>query len=152
MSKLKSFYVEKFGHDYNRIENSLWYLSELSICGALEIENYISDRNNDFSHVQELAGILEKYKLQDTDTAVTSSHFPYLSLRRAVRKNSDKDIRHYSELALEMGLLKSELRDVPVNSKRLEDLCSLLCDFSREFFDERHQYSYYRRLAAQFYN
>ena len=45
-----------------------------------------------------------------------------------------------SELALEMKLLRSELEDIPVNSKRLEELRSLLCDLSREFFNEQHNY------------
>src|SRR3989338_4107524 len=146
MSKLKDFYVEKIGHDYDRIENSLWYLSELSLHGAIEIDNYVLGRNHDFSHVQELAGILEKYQLKDTDNALTEPHFPYLPLWRAVRKNSDKDIRWMSELALEMRLLRSELGDVPANSKRLEELRSLLCDFSREFSNEQHQYYYPNRL------
>jgi len=140
MSELKDFYVEKIGHDYNRIENSLWYLSELTLHGATEVDNYILGRNHNFSHVQELAVILRKYQLKDTDTALTGPHFPYLPLWRAIRKNSDKDIRRMSELALEMKLLRSELEDIPVNSKRLEELRSLLCDLSREFFNEQHNY------------
>jgi len=148
MSELKDFYVEKIGHDYDRIENSLWYLSELSLHGAIEIDNYLLERNRDFSHVQELAGILEKYQLKDTDTVLTEPHFPYLPLWRAVRKNADKDIRWMSELALEMMLLRSELGDVPANSKRLEELRSLLCDFSRYFSSEQHQYNPPNLLVA----
>jgi len=148
MSELKGFYVEKICHDYDRVENSLWYLSELSLHGAIEIDNHLLGRNHDFSHVQELAGILEKYQLKDTDTALTELHFPYLPLWKAVRKNSDKDIRWMSELALEMRLLRSELKDVPTNSKRLEELSSLLCDLSREFSNEQYQYNYPNRLVA----
>ena len=148
MSELRDFYVEKIGHNYDRIENSLWYLSELALRGAIEVDNYLIGRNHDFSHVQEFAGILEKYQLQDTDTVLTEPHFPYLPLWRAVRKNSDKEIRHYSELALEMRLLRYELKDVPANSKRLEELRSLLCNFSREFSNEQHQYNYPHRLVA----
>ena len=74
--------------------------------------------------------------MKDTDTALTEPNFPYLPLWRAVRRNSDKDIRWMSELALEMRLLRSELGDVPANSKKLEELHSLLCDFSREFSNE----------------
>jgi len=148
MSELKDFYVEKIGHDYDRIENSLWYLSELALHGAIEIDNYLLGRNHDFSHVRELAGILEKYQLKDTDTFLTEPYFPYSPLWKAVRKNSDKDIRSISEFALEMRLLRSELENVPANSKRLKELCSLFCDFSREFSNEQHQYNYPYRLVA----
>jgi len=136
MGELKDFCVKKINHDYDRIENSLWYLSKLFLWGAIEIDNYLLGRNYDFNHVRELAGILEKYQLKDTDTALTEPNFPYLPLWRAVRRNSDKDIRWMSELALEMRLLRSELGDVPANSKKLEELHSLLCDFSREFSNE----------------
>jgi len=148
MSKLKDFYVGKMGLEYARIENSLWYLSKLALHGAMEISNCLLGRNHDFSHVQELAGILEKYQLKDTDTCLTEPNFPYLPLWRAIKKNSDKEIKYSSELALEMRLLKSELKDVPANSKRLDELHSLLLDFSREFSNEQDQYDYPNRLVA----
>ncbi len=148
MSELKDFNVKKIGHDYDRIENSLWYLSELTLRGAIEIDNYLLGRNHDFDHVQELTGILQKYQLKDTDTILTEPHFPYLPLWRAVRKNSDKNISRIPDLALEMRLLRSELEDVPVSSKRLEELRSLLCDFSREFSYEQQQYNHLYQLVA----
>ena len=147
MRKLKD-YVEKIGHDYSRIENSLWYLSELARLGAIEIDNYLRGRNHDFSHVKELAEILGKYQLKDTDTALTKPFFPCSPFSRAIRKNSDKDIKQYSELALEMRLLRFELGNVPANSKRLEELRSLLCDFSKELINEQDQYDYLCRLVA----
>jgi len=147
MSKLKDFYVEKMGHDYNRIENSPWYLSQLALRGAIEVDNHLLGRSQNFSHVQELVGILEKYQLKDTDTALTEPIFPYLPILRVIRKSSDKNLRWMSELALEMRLLRSELGDIPDNSKRLEELRSLLCDFSKEFFNEQYQ-SCFNRLVA----
>ena len=148
MGELKDFYVKEMGDDYGRIENSLWYLSELSVRGAVEIDNYILGRNHNFEHVQELTSILEKYPLKDSDTALTAPHFPYLPVTRAVQKDSDKKIKYFSELALEIKLLRSELEDVPTNSKKLEEFRSLLCDFSREFSNERHRYGYQdRRLG-----
>ena len=71
MTELKDFYVEKIGHDSARIENSLWYLSELALRGAIEIDDYLLGRTHDFGHVQELAEILGKYQLRDTDTVLT---------------------------------------------------------------------------------
>lgn len=147
MSELKDFDVG-IGHEYDRIENSLWYLHELSLHGAIEIDNHLLGRNHDFNHVQELTEILGKYQLKDTDTVLTEPDFPYLPLWRAVRKNSDKDFSLISELALEMRLLRSELEDVPTNYKRLEELSSLLSDFSTELSSEQQQYNYPKRLVG----
>lgn len=148
MSELRDFYVEKMRYSPERLDNSLWYLSELASRGAIEIDNYLLGRNHDFSHVQEWAEILGNYQLKDTDTALTEPNFPYLPFWRAVRKNSEKDIKQYSELALEIRLLKSELGDVPANSKILEELRSLMVDFSREFSNEQYRYDSPHRLVA----
>src|SRR3989338_4231329 len=144
MTELKDFYVGKIGQDSDEIKKTPRYLSLLALDGAIEIDNYLLKRNHDFGQVQELAGILEKYQLKDIDTALTEPNFPYLTLWRAVIKNSDKNIRHISELALEMRLLRSELEVVPANSKRLEELRSLLCNFSRECSKEQEQYQHPR--------
>jgi len=102
MSELKDFYVKEMGYDYGRIENSLWYLSELSVRGAVEIDNYILGRNHNFEHVQELTSILEKYPLKDSDTALTAPHFPYLPVTRAVQKDSDTQHDAYAQIDLGM--------------------------------------------------
>lgn len=145
MSKLKELYVGKIGHDYERIRTESWYLSQLALEGALEIDSYLQGKNNNFSHAQELTDILEKYKLKDNDTCFTEPYFPYLPLWRTMRKSSDKDLRTYSELALEIKLFVSELKCIP-NSNNLEEVSSVLCDLSREFLSEFCGYS--RRLAA----
>ena len=147
MSELKKFYVKEVGHEYDRIESSSWYLAELALHGAIEIDNHILGRNHDFCHIQELAEILGKYQLKDTDTALTEPNFPYLPFWRAFRKNSEKDIRWLSELALEMRLLRPELNDIS-NSKRLEELRNLLCSLSSELSNWQWQNNYPLRLAA----
>lgn len=147
MSELKDFYTGKMGHDYSGIENSCWYLSELALNGALEVDNYVLGRGEGFAHVQELTEILGKYQLKDTDTSLTEPNFPYMPLWRAVRKNSDKEIRWMSELALEMRLLRSELEEIPT-SKKLEELRDVLNDFSREFLRERCEQDRSYRLVA----
>lgn len=146
MSKLKDFYVKKQGCEYDRIETSLRYLSQLAGYGAREVNDYLLGKNQSFEHVQELAGILEKYQLKDTDTILTLSQFPYPYIWDAVRKKSDKELRWISELALEMRLLRYELNDIPNNSQKLKELCSLLCDISNDFLNERYEYRHY--LAA----
>ena len=129
-------------------ETSCGYLSKLALSAAIEVDNYLLGRNHDFSSVHELAGILGKYQLQDTDTALTEPHFPYLPLWRAVRENSVKNIRYNSELALEMRLLRLELEDIPTNTQKSKELRSLLCDISREFSYEQNRYNAGCRLVA----
>ncbi len=129
-------------NDCNRMESSLGYLSLLALDGAIEIDNYLLGRNSDFSHVHEFAEILEKYQLKDTDTALSEPYFPYLSLWRSMRKNSDKMVQFHSELALEMRLLRSELENIPANPQKLKELRSLLCDLSREFSYEQNNADY----------
>ena len=148
MSELRDFYVDKIGHEPQKLEVSSWYLSELSLHAALEIDNYLIGRNRDFSHTRELTQILGMYRLYDTDTALTVSSFPYLPLWRVVKQNSEKEIKQYSELALEMKLLQSELHDVPTNSPQLPTLRSFLVDLSREFSRAQDKYELSRRMVA----
>jgi hypothetical protein len=143
MSELRNFHVEEMGQKYDRIENSLWYLSELALRGATEIDNYLIERDNDFSHVQELAEILRKYELKNTDTFFTAPRFPYTSFWKVIKKDSNKEIRTLPELALEMKLLRSELETVPKNSERLKEIISFLCDCSQEFSNEWYHPCHY---------
>ena len=138
----KDFYVTKIGHDYNRIKNSVWYLSELSITSAIELDNYIIGRNKNFEHLAELSTIFEEYKLKDTDNALTEPLFPFMPLMRAIEKISQKKIKYYSELALNFNLLNLELKNVPRNFNMLGELRSFLCDFSRELSLEKYNLGY----------
>lgn len=140
MSELRDFY-ETMGYDYEQIRNSPLYLTRLTLEAATELDNYLLNRNYDFSHVQEFAGILKEYQLKDSDSALTGPNFPYLPLWRIFRENSEKEIRQMSELALEMRLFRYELEDVQFNFKRLKKLRSLLCSLSREFSIEEQRYN-----------
>lgn len=145
MSELKEFYVKKMGHDYTRIENASWYLAELSLRAAVDIDNHLTKKASDFSNVQELAEILKKYQLKDTDGPLAMFCFPYLPFWRAVKKGSEKELRWVSELALEMRLLRYEIDDIPINYEMLEELRSLLCNLSKEFsVDQCYQDHPYR--------
>jgi hypothetical protein len=174
MSDLQDLYVKSVGHQFERIENKSWYLSELAIRSAIEVDNYLLGRNRDFSHLQELSGILAKYQLRDSDTSLTEPDFPYLPFWEALRSNSPKTIHWISELALEMRLFRSELEDslayvqgnnivarirgeeslfgegesaIPVQRKNLEDLRYLLCELSKEFANERYKLDHARVLV-----
>lgn len=138
MSELRDFY-QKLGHDVNYLESSPNYLLELALAGATEIDNNILGRNNDFSHVQELAGILRKYKLNDKDDLWTTftSPFSYFALSTAINKGTDKRLINFPELALEMRLLTLDLESIPSNPKRLEELREFLLDLSQEFLSEQ---------------
>src|SRR3989344_4333493 len=146
MSRLKDFYVNEMKHDYNRIQNSVWYLSELSLRSAIEIDNYIIGKDKNFEETKELAEIFEKYKLKDTDNVLTEPIFPFSSLIKSMIKSSQKEIGNYSELALNINLLNLELKNVPTNFNMLKELRSFLCDFSRELSNERTNNCFKYRL------
>src|SRR3989344_1774685 len=147
MNELRDRY-SALGFDPSILEHDLWYLSRLSQDVAIEVEMHRLGKNDDFSNTRELLGILEKYQLKDTDTFLTAPHFPYLALWDALRKNSEKELRYIYELALEMRLLRNELKDIP-NPKKLEQTRTVLVDLSKEFFRYYcNEKSPLRRLVA----
>ncbi len=147
MNGLKDSYIAH-GLDPSILEHDTWYLSRLSQDAAIEVEMYRLGKNDDFSNTRELLRILEKYQLKDTDTFRTSPHFPYLALWDALRKKSEKELRHISDLALEMRLLRNELEDIN-NPKKIEQNRAILVDLSREFFRHYHiEKAPLRRLVA----
>src|SRR3972149_6763740 len=95
------------GHSYERIQNQSWYISHLALNCAIEIDLFLTGQQEDFSNIEELSSILEKYQLSDVDTFLTQPHFSYTPLWRACRKTGQKELRWLSELALEMRLLRS---------------------------------------------
>ena len=97
---------------------------------AVEIDDCILGRTNDFNSVQKLIKILETSQLKDNDLSFYGSNFPYIPLWKAMNNNSDKEINLISGLALEMRLLRYELESM--NVKNLKGLRSFLVDFSRE--------------------
>lgn len=142
MSSLKDFYINEMGHNYDRIENTSWYISQLSNLSAIEIDNYLIGTKENFENLEELTKIFDKYKLKDTDTALTESYFPFIPLLKSITKNFQKKFELYSELALNINLLNLELKNIPSNTLVLEDLREFLCDFSRELSNERHSNIY----------
>lgn len=148
MSEAKDFYVKKMGHEYDRIENASWYLADIASRGAVEISNHLIRQENNFSHVGELTEILTKYQPKDGDTFVTAPRFPYLAVWEAVRKDSDKEVRRISDLALEMRLLAAELGDIPQNPENSEKLMHVLVDLSREFLSDQQKKICRYRLVA----
>ena len=142
MRKLKDFYVELTGHEYDKIKNKSWYLSELALDSAIEVDNYKLGRSNDLSNFQELIEILKEYQLTDSHNALTEPSFPYMPLFKFLRKGSDKDIRKYPEVALEMRLFRYKLEEVLADPKKddekLKETVSLLCELNREFANESH--------------
>ena len=119
---------------------------------AIDLDNYYAGRNSNLNTaedtVKELTNMLQKYQLKDTDNCSINDFIDfYEPLSKAIRKNSDKEIKNISELALEMRLLRSELENIKPNQKRSEDLVSFLCDLSSEFMKMNH-YKLQYRLAA----
>ncbi len=134
MSRLKDYYI-KIGADIERLENDPWYLAELTLEGATEINNYLIGKKTNFEHIKEFTEILEKYQLRNND--IHSPEFPYMALYWATKKDdSSKKIKKVTEIALEMGLLRLELKNLPTENKKLEDLIKNLCNLSTAFISE----------------
>lgn len=122
-------------HDPESLEKTSFYLRELASRSAIEVDNFSLRGKKEFSHTNELGEILGKYQLKDSDKYI--NNFPYMPLWKAIIKNSEKEIREISELALEMRLLRYELNEIPnLPKKRLEELTHFLCDLSKEFSSE----------------
>lgn len=148
MSELRDVYTKGlFPVSIGDLEVSPIYLGELASRGAMEIDNFRLGRNNDFSHVFELAGILEKFQLGGSAKTFPYSLFPYHALQRFLVKESDKSVTKVPELALEMRLFCSELGDVPTDAKKMSDLCHALCGLSQEFLREESSRPLIRYVA-----
>jgi len=109
-------------------------LAQQSVDCALEIDDYLLGRSKGFQRTKEFSELLKNYQLKDTDNALTiqDDNF-YLSLWKAMKKDSQKELRKFPELALEMRLLRAELDNIENSGKnKLEELRSLFCDLSQE--------------------
>jgi len=116
-------------------------LAELSNHAAIEIDNYLKKKKTGLSSVKEFTKIIQDNLISDSDTFLTMPDFPYLALAKAMRKDSNKEIRYVSELALEMRLFYSELSDLEGLSKdRLENLRNFCVEASKSFLAERLDY------------
>ena len=147
ISRKRDFWTNQFGCKYEDIETTAFYLAELALEGAIEIDNNLLGRNDDFSHIQELAGILEKYKLDGTENAMTmNALFPYLSVRRSLKDASGKKLETFPELALEMNLFRRELNAIPSKPERMKEMRSFLTKLHGNLYTDR-EYSPYGLTA-----
>ena len=128
--------------------NTLDFALKLSEA-AIDLDRYIRRADHDLGNIKEIANLLEKYQLKDADKSFTRNFTSfYEPLWNAMKKDSCKELRYVSEIALEMRLLRSELENIPNNHKRLEELSSFLCCLSSEFLKaENYQRRQYRMVA-----
>jgi hypothetical protein len=116
---------------------------------AIDLILYSNGQIRDLSIVQKLASFMKKYQLKDNEQINPSLHCCFYGpLINAINKNSNKEIRLISELALEMRLLTCELENVSIQpNKTLEDLSSFLCDFTQELIKADQLYNPSRLVA-----
>ena len=119
----------KWHHQYPDTE--LWYLSELTLAAAIELDNLILGIPEDFSSVKEFAYLIgsneeSSYKLKPDDKAISLiGPFPYLLLMDLIKGKlgkKDQDIE-MEELTLEINLFYLEL----INSPKLLPQRTLEC-------------------------
>ena len=144
MRSVRELYIGKGGRGPKQLADDPIYLSQLALAGAIEIDNHLLGRNNDFSNVQEFSRVLAGYCLNDaSDVPYTQ----YSILSRAVRKDSEKKIGTVSELVLELQSLSVELGAVP-DVKNMPSLRSALCEISRVFCEAHERARRQDRLVA----
>lgn len=114
--------LTKAGVNHETCWNYLKYLAGLAINVAVEIDNYLLGKTNSFESIHEFRDVLVKYQLKDSDDALSMPNFPYTGLHKAMYCD-EKQIRKVDQLALEMRLLRMELRNVEeLNQERLKTL------------------------------
>lgn len=117
-------------------------LASMACNAAIDIDNYIRGSETDFSGVREFTEIIGENLIRDSDSDKITGGFPYLALAEAMRKNSDKEIKYVSELALEMRFFYSELSDLEnLSEERLKSLRSFCVKTSDEILTE-HELNY----------
>ena len=123
--------------------DNLYGITKVSIHAALEIDNYLIGRNNNFDSVKSLTKLFEENSIKSPYTVRDGSGSLgfYLMLKEVFEKDSDKEINHVSELALEMKLLQSEFNFIPNLSKEkleyLRSVCLDLSKISRNYYQKR---------------
>ena len=126
---MKTIHDDLYGKNY---ENHPHYLAELTSHAAIEIDNLLLGRKGDFSSIERFARVLKKYQSKDVDTILTD--FLYIPLWKAMKMYSQKEIRHTSELVLEIKILQSEISKIKnLPKKRLENLRDFCVKASKEF-------------------
>lgn len=101
-------------------------LSELTCEVATELDNYLLQRGQGFSALDKFRDYLRKNLISDNSTYLDPICTPFhVDLANALREKSGKEIKHMSELALEMRLLYNDLGIVRMlPNERISDLRS----------------------------
>lgn len=124
------------------------YLMEVSLGAMKEIGNYLRGGSNDFTNVQELTRILDKYHPRDRRYFTTFSYL-YSPLLPALKKDSAKEIETFEDIALEIRLLQYSLRDVPhLPREQLEEMRNFMVTLTQQFQVEWYEWHYGRRRFA----
>ena len=151
MSKLRDRYVS-WGHKEDNLNKEVFYLRDLSLESILEVGECIRDFKGSLEHLEEFVDILDKYKLGDSPEMNLGYPFmfPCMALRKAIIKDSQKELNRYGELALEMNLMTRELKSAISSYDKLELARKILLDLNEELLFEHSKKNSrrFRRLAA----
>lgn len=147
MSSLSDHYLERYSLE--EVEDKIWYLSALALDASFEVDS-ISREEIEFEHLNGFVEVLKKYQLSDDTNGndIMRSRFQYFALTDAMKKNSDKELRHFSEIALEMKLLTMELESVSSGAGNPKKVLGYLNDITASFIDKDHNTRFTRHLVA----
>jgi len=115
-------------------------ISSIACRAALEIDNYLTGKQTDFSYVNTLQAIIEEKSGHAIEKLIRNPHFAFW---HAMEKTSEKkwvrdafERKYYFPvdwLGLEMKLFSYELENVPYRPKeRLEQVRDFCLEFCRE--------------------
>ena len=101
---------------------------------AIEMDRYVQGLDYNPKPLDKFKQILSDLQLKDTDNFMTVNNTEfYLALYEVAKKDSDKELKRFSDLALEMRLLRMEFDGATDNEEKGVWARSMLVNLSREF-------------------
>ena len=86
---------------------------------AIEMDRYVQGLDYNPKPLDKFKQILSDLQLKDTDNFMTVNNEEfYLAIYKVAKKDSDKGLRRWPDLALEMRLLRMELDGATDNKER----------------------------------
>lgn len=109
-------------------------LASLTSECAIEMDRYVQGRDYNPVPLQRFNQTLSDLQLRDTDDFMTSNNVDFhMAIYEVVRRGSNKPLQRWSDLALEMKLLRMELETATESKEKGAWARSMLVNLSGEF-------------------
>ena len=119
-------------------------LADLTSECAIEVDRYVQGLDYNSKPLDRFRQVLSDLQLKDTDNFMTVNDTGfYLALYEAAKKDSNKELKRFSDLALEMRLLRIELDCATETREKGELARSILVNLSKEFSSRVEPFKHY---------